>query len=120
MVEGDNRLTPAAQMLIRRAEEAREEGKFAELGLNHWLLAVLTRHSMMAESLAPGLESTPLKRHVYSRLREGDFGGELTKDDAVEKALAWAKRLGRDQANEKDLASVVLIAVGYKVAETSP
>lgn len=120
MAKVDDRLTPGAQLLIRRAEEAREEGKFAELGLNHWLLAVLTRHSMMAESLAPGLESTPLKKQVYSHLREGDFGGGLAKDEAVEKALAWAKRLGRDQASEKDLASVVLAAVGYKITETGP
>lgn len=115
----DNRLTPAAQLLSRRAEQAREDGKSAELGLNHWLLAVLTRHSMMAESLSPGLESTLLKRQVYAQLMQGDVGGVLTKDAAVEKALAWAKRLGRDKASEKDLVSVVLVAARYKVAETS-
>jgi len=47
-------LTPGAQLLVQSAQAKFEAGKHPHLGVHHWLLALVERHSAMAEDLTAG------------------------------------------------------------------
>ena len=48
-------LTPGAKRLVEAASQKQQQSGHAELGVAHWMLALLERHGPMAESLAQGL-----------------------------------------------------------------
>lgn len=60
-------LGPGGAAIVRRAHEATADGGHATLGVNHWLLAVVSRNARMAESLADGLSPATLKPWTTTR-----------------------------------------------------
>lgn len=113
-------LTPGAQRLVSLAAEKQAVAGHALTGAHHWLLALLERHAPMAEALAKGVQANALRLHLEDQLRQGNAGAPLDRDTAVERAVAHAGARGRDRANERDLAAVVLSAAGYELIPDDP
>ncbi|HEX6263004.1 MAG TPA: AAA family ATPase, partial [Actinomycetota bacterium] len=113
---GSLHLTHGARRMAERALELQRKRHHHQLGVNHWLLALLERHGAMAEALVDGLDAELVRRQVRRRLDEGDAGGALELSDTVSRALQAS---GQEEASERYLASVVLAAAGYSVRAES-
>jgi ATP-dependent Clp protease ATP-binding subunit ClpC len=113
---GANALTPGAQLLEQAAETKCREAKGAYLGVYHWLLALLERHSAMAEDLTSGLNAVALRAQLHDKVRQGEVGDPLAVNDVRRLAAQHAAKRGKTEAAERDLASVILAAAGYTVA----
>lgn len=111
-------LTKGAEILVMYAEAIRRERKHAELGLNHWLLALLRRHWSMAGSLVEGLDTTGLRKEIVEKLDAGDAGKPLPVAQLVADARSRFAANGGSKLNEKNLAVVILSSAGYKVRES--
>ena len=110
-------LTEGAMLLVDAAvAESREAGD-KELGLNHWLLAVLEKHGPMAEDLADGLDAKSLYRYVRTRMLEHDAGEALPVGTVANRAVKLAIGRGKEKAGERDVAAVVLATAGYPLRE---
>jgi ATP-dependent Clp protease ATP-binding subunit ClpC len=112
-------LTPGAQLLEQAAGSKLRAGKDPHLGVHHWLLALLERHSAMAEDLAIGVHAQSLRPHVQQKLEQGDVGAPLPVDDVRKRAAEHAAKRGKSQAAERDVASVILVAAGYALVAPS-
>jgi ATP-dependent Clp protease ATP-binding subunit ClpC len=113
MSEGENEaLTAGAKALVAAGRPST-----GAAGTHHWLLALLDRHGAMAESLVPSLQATALRRSVADSLRGGDAGPPLTEETLVQRAIERATARRQSLANERDLASIILSAAGYQMAE---
>ena len=110
-------LSEGAKTLLKRSEEIRCETKGDRLGSNHLLLALVTRHGVMAEKLAKGLTATSLKWKLYTELRNGQAGIPLERDFVVSSARDRARARGKESANETDVAAVILEAAGFEIVE---
>ena len=104
-------LTHGARRIAERAVEQQAKRQHDRLGVHHWLLALLERHGAMAESLVPGLEAAQARRDLRRALDGGDVGDALTVESAVARSVAASD--GKTQANERELAVVILAAAGY-------
>ncbi len=113
-------LSPGAQSLVQAAGEKAKESKSAQLGVNHWLLALLERHGPMAESMARGLEISVLPRYLQEQLQRGQAGTPLDAEALARQAAEHAQGRGKIQATERDLAAVILAAAGYELIDTAP
>jgi ATP-dependent Clp protease ATP-binding subunit ClpC len=111
-------LTPGAQLLVQVAQTKLEAGKHPHLGVNHWLLALVERHSAMAEHLTAGLNAAALRGYLHQKLQQGAVGAPLSIEDVQNRAAASAAKRGKTQTAERDLASVILAAAGYAVTES--
>jgi hypothetical protein len=112
------RLTTAAQRIGEAALQLQTEAKHEQLGLHHWLLAVLERHGAMVEGMLPGFKLEETKKELRTRLAKNETGMVLDEAAAVEQAEAFARQRNKSQAAERDLAAVVLILAGYIPAQT--
>jgi ATP-dependent Clp protease ATP-binding subunit ClpC len=112
------RLTTAAQRIGEAALQLQTEAKHEQLGLHHWLLAVLERHGAMVEGMLPGFKLEETKKELRTRLAKNETGMVLDEAAAVAQAAAFARQRNKSQAAERDLAAVVLILAGYIPAQT--
>lgn len=110
-------LTPGAQRLVEAAGAEQQAAQHAQLGLHHWLLALLARHGPMAEALASGLNAASLQARLREQVTHGEGGTVLAPPDAVERAVERARARGKQQATERDLAAVLLSADGYTLLQ---
>ncbi len=108
-------LGPGAAAIVRRANDAAADSGDAALGVNHWLIAVVTRNAAMAEGLADGLAASALRPWLHERLRAGEAGARLDEATVVADARTLAARRGSATPNEADVVEVVLRAAGYTV-----
>ena len=115
----EGNISPGAQRLIRYAVEQHREQEGGGIDLRHWLLALLSRHSMMAESMVRGLDSTVKKRELYAQIGEGNVGPTLDKDSMLRKAMERAKSHQRNRITEQDLAAVILSESGFELNQES-
>ncbi|MCS6860787.1 MAG: AAA family ATPase [Abditibacteriales bacterium] len=113
-------LTSGAQRLVEGAARKQQEGKHAQLGVHHWLLALVERHGAMAEEMAQGLEAASLQHYLREQMRRGNVGDTLDQESLVRQAVARAQARGKSQASERDLAAVILTAAGYALTEQPP
>ncbi len=111
-------LTPGAQLLVQSAQGKFEAGKHPHLGVHHWLLALVERHSAMAEDLTAGLNATALRVYLGHELQQGEVGAPLSLEDVQSQATARATKRGKAQASERDLASAILVAAKYNLVES--
>ena len=114
-------LSPGALKLLDSAEQKRVERKQEQLGLHHYLLALLETFAPMAEGLAAGLNGGEYRRQIEQKLQAGD-AGEPVERAALETAIAaHAKAAGKQRAYERDVAAVLLQRVGWTILEeTAP
>ncbi|MDQ7858027.1 MAG: AAA family ATPase [Armatimonadota bacterium] len=113
--DGVGVLTPGARLLVGAAEALAGASQPAQLGVHHWLLALVERHAGMAEDLTAGLDAAALRRYLLERLRAGDPGAPLSADDARTRGAQRAAARGKTETAERDLAAVILTAAGYTV-----
>ena len=107
-------LSHGARRVAERALEHQAKRQHSKLGVNHWLMALLERHGSMAEALAEGLEPAIARQQTRRRLDEGSIGDVLGLDEAVKRT---AEASGGKVAGERDLASTILAAAGYRVRD---
>ncbi len=110
-------LTAGAQHLVRTAVQKQQAGGHAQMGVYHWLLALVKCHWAMAEAMAHGLEAASLRRHLHELLRQGNVGPALDVETLLHRAGGHARGRGRTQVAERDLAAVILTAAGYELVE---
>src|SRR5512141_2891151 len=107
-------LTAGAEKLVNIALEWQRAGGHAQLGTNHWLLALLERHGPMVGDLVPGLDVAAEARTVRERLAIGDVGAPLDRD-ALLRTIA-SELEGGKKASERVLARAILAAGGFGVS----
>lgn len=110
-------LNAGAQRIAELAAQKQQQGKHAQSGTHHWLLALLERHWAMAEAMAQGQVTPALLGELRGRLQQGDLGQPLDQATVVRQASERAQARGRTQVSERDLTAIVLTAAGYAVAE---
>jgi ATP-dependent Clp protease ATP-binding subunit ClpC len=110
---GGSGLGAGAAGIVDRARQAAADYGDASLGVNHWLLAVVSRHGRMAEALTTGLSAATLRPWLHARLRADDPGAPLDEATLRARASALAATHGRATASEADVVEAVLRAAGY-------
>lgn len=112
-------LTTSAQRLVQVALQKKQELNHPDLCVNHWLLALVERHGAMAESMAVGFDAEAIRKKITDALARNENGIVLSEGVVVARAYELAKQRSRLQAGERDLASVILIASGFALADAS-
>ena len=112
-------LSPGAQRLVEAAGEKLRETRGAQLGVHHWLLALLERHGPMAEGMTRGVDLRVLPKYLQEQLQRGLIGAPLDVEALTRQAAEHAQGRGKTQATERDLAAMILAAAGYEVTETA-
>lgn len=102
-----------AQRLVEGALQHQTKNKHAQLGVNHWLLALMERHGAMAEALTKGLIASALEKYLADQLRTGRTGEVLSQELVVERAAQQAVARGKSRIAERDLAVTILAAANY-------
>lgn len=115
-------LKPGARLFWEEALKVQSRFDHDETGLYHFLLALLERHGAMAESLAAGLSAKNYRRQIEQRLQEDEIGDPVKPPVLLKEAFERAKRAGKEQASERDLAAVLLERDGWSLVgqSTSP
>src|SRR5262245_28775402 len=111
----DEPVAPAVQRIVEAALAEQKAAGHAALGAHHWLIALVERHGPMAEGLAEGLNAAALAPHLRGLLRQGQIGEPLAADTALARARERARARGAAQVFERDIASVILQAGGYRL-----
>ena len=107
-------LTAGARRLTKAALQKQQEASAAQLGVLHWLAALLESHAPMAQALVPDLSPQELLLHTLERINKAETGHVMDLQHTVEEAFQRAKQRGRAQANERDLAAVILTNAGFQ------
>src|ERR1043165_8926573 len=88
-------LSPGAQRLIERAAAIQQEFGAYPLGLHHFLLALLERHTPLANDLVPGWDGARYCHELEAKVQAGDAGAPLdvatVRAAVVEHARQWGK-----------------------------
>lgn len=114
-------LSPGAEDIVARAVALRQQFAHSFLCLNHWLCALLERHAEMAADLATGLtEPRHLQRHLLSRLGANETGNPLPDAELFAAASGEAQARGARKVYERDLATAILAAAGYRLKDSFP
>lgn len=113
-------LTPEARELLEAVEALQRQSDSPELGLNHWLLALVERLAPLVETLVAGLDVAALAKQLREQISQGNVGPVAEPVAVVRLALQLAAVRGERQASERDLAVAVLSAAGYKPALPTP
>lgn len=110
------RMTTGAQRIAFAAIELQNIYRHPQLGVNHWLLALMERHAPMLESLLPGIQIDAERTRLRARLSQAEIGAPLDESTLVEEAERHSRARGKDQPVEKDLAQVILTRAGLAPA----
>ncbi|HPH95500.1 MAG TPA: AAA family ATPase [Anaerolineaceae bacterium] len=115
--EIDKKLTPTARQVVETALNRQTEEKHASLGVHHWLWAMLQQYSTMMEAMGQGFSAEQANHTADAALKAGDIGPELSLESLIAQAGERAKARGRSTISERDLATIVLGAAGYKLSD---
>lgn len=91
-----------------------------DLGVCHWMQAVLERHAPMAAAMGSGWVPTSVTQQIKERLKQGDAGQPLSKDELLRRAQLGAAKRGSTRTAERDLVAAILVADGYTLLESAP
>jgi ATP-dependent Clp protease ATP-binding subunit ClpC len=116
MADGE-RLTSGAYRLAQAALERQALLGHAQLGVNHWLLALMERYGPLAASMAVGLESAALVSYLRGELAQGQPGEPLSREEVIAQTAAHAAARGHQTPDERDMAAVILVAAGYALTD---
>jgi ATP-dependent Clp protease ATP-binding subunit ClpC len=115
--ESSQSLSMGAQQLIDAVLQKKTEANHPQLGLQHWLLVLMEKHGLMAETMTSGLEGMALMRRLREDLTKGDVGKPLDEQTVLIQAGEHAQARGKPQIAERDIAYVILTNAGYNVIE---
>ena len=99
-------VAPGAEAILSRAEELEGDGDAASVALNCLLLAFLERHGPMAKDL--GLDADALLPELRERVRAGDLGERLRRDELLTAAAGLAAARGGSKIVERDVGRLLL------------
>lgn len=111
-------LLPGAAKLVEAAERAR--GETPVLGAYHWLRVLVEYHGLMLEARAPELHVAQARKRALDALAAGDAGPALDAATVLTEARRSATARGAERVAERDIADVVLAALGYAVSGAPP
>ena len=106
LTDGARTITDRAAYLAASTDQA--------LSAHHWLMVLLDRHGPMIADLA-GLDARDTRQNTEKALADGDLGEALPLDTVLERAQGFSAARGADRVSERDLARVILTALGYRV-----
>ena len=115
--ENGMEMTIGAKRLLETAAQKMQESRHAYLGVNHWMLALLERHSAMAESMVQNLNADDTRKLLLDRVLRGDLGTALEEIKLVQFASERAKQRGKTIIAERDIAFAILQAAGYQIQD---
>lgn len=107
-------LTAGARRMAKAALQKQQEARAERLGVLHWLAALLESHAPMARALVPDLSPDELLLHTLQRISKAETGQVMELQSTIEDAFQRARDRGRAQANERDLAAVILTTAGFQ------
>ena len=99
-------VAPGAEAIFTRAEELEGDGDAATVALNCLLLAFLERHGPMARDL--GVDPDALLADVRERVRKGDLGVKLQRDELLRSAAEFAAARGGSKIVERDVGGLLI------------
>jgi len=108
-------LTTGAQRLVEAAIQKQQEAGHGNLGIHHWLLALVERHGLMVDSMVNEVNAASIRARVMEQLGKGEVGQALDAQVVARMAEERARQRGRLQAAERDVATVVLLSAGYSL-----
>src|SRR5579859_3854250 len=88
-------LTSGARLLARAAQDRQTLLGQPRLGINHWLLALMEQHGMLAASMAVGVEGATLISYLRGELAAGRTGEPLSSEEVVAQTTAHAAARSR-------------------------
>lgn len=115
--ENGMEMTIGAKRLLETASQKMQESRHAYLGVNHWMLALLERHSAMAESMVQNLNTDDTRKLLLDRVLRGDLGDALEEPKLIQLASERAKQRGKTIIAERDIAFAILQAAGYQIQD---
>ena len=110
-------LTFGAQQIVRAVSEKKQTNQ-VHPGINLWMMILLERHGPMIESMVAGLVVEDLKRSLSEKIQNGDNGKPLKIEDLAQAAGERARKRGKAQGTERDVAAVILVHGGYEPADS--
>lgn len=118
MSEGNGmEMTIGAKRLLETATQKMQESRHTYLGVNHWMLALLERHSAMAESMVQNLNTDDTRKLLLDRVSRGDLGAALEETKLIQLASERAKQRGKTIIAERDIAFAILQSAGYQIQD---
>lgn len=114
-------LAPGVQRILQLAEARQRNAGHTALGLNHLLATLLENYAPMARDLVPELDADALREETRVKIEAGDGGDIVELDALLARAADRARTRGKSMVAERDVAAVILFAVGYVgTLEVSP
>lgn len=111
----DRLLTHGGQRLVDATMQKQIDAGHSYLGIHHWLAALLERHATMVEDIVAGFSAETVRADIAAKLDQGELGQPLDRATVIHLAAARARQRDRIQANERDLAAVILSTAGYAI-----
>lgn len=106
-------LTPGAQQVVRSAEEVQRAEGCAELCLHHWLMALAENNGSIGlkeGTIANYLSASHLRKANLKVKFKEDIPDRCSKVTIAGTTIGFAIQSGREMADERDLASMILTA----------
>jgi ATP-dependent Clp protease ATP-binding subunit ClpA len=110
-------LTNGAQKILEYSDTLGRQEGLKNPGIHLYLIALLERHGGMVEMLFKDVSSKELLNKYQDAIKNKQFGKEIDADNIAEQAWQHAKERGKLQANEHDIAIVVMQLAGIKDAD---
>ena len=109
-------LTLGASRIVEAANRKKNDSHCDYLGLHHWLLTLIERHPAMIEALSAGFNVQQVRKKLLEDLQQGQPGAPTEDTAVIEAALRMARKNGKEQASERELAAVILTTASYTVS----
>ncbi|MEM2889784.1 MAG: AAA family ATPase [Candidatus Hadarchaeum sp.] len=101
-------IAPGVASLIELAKKICQEHQHSQLGLYHWMLAILERNPKMVETLSPNIDVPKAILDIQLHLKKGNCGEVLEVEALLSEAETLARNEQRERIYERDLIKILL------------
>jgi ATP-dependent Clp protease ATP-binding subunit ClpC len=108
-------LSPGVQGFLKAMRDAHPGDR--PPGATEWLVLLLQRYGPLVESLSPGFEAARDVKDLRAAVLRGEGGIALAEADLLAKAAEQAKKRGRPDIGERDIAAAILVAAVKPVVD---
>jgi len=110
-------ISGGGQRLLEKALENQSISRDPQLGIFHYLQALIARHPEMTKDLIGLDDLGGLVDDLRTKASSGEAGPPLQMEEVVQQARKKARVRGKGQASERDIALVILSAANLWVVE---
>ena len=110
-------LSPGVQGFLKAMRESHPGD--APPGATEWLVLLLQRYGPLVESLSPGFQAKRDVKDLRAAVLRGESGDALSEQDLVNRASEQARKRGRADVAERDIAAAILVAAVKPVDTTA-